>query len=226
MGYGDAPHIKRGFQVDPKRLFFKGENGCLKKVVTIVPGYGILEAGTLLGQITESASRLSQFVPYAIAAPTKALPFIAGAYVLEDGGQTDTTIKVTMPDSYKFAVGDHLAAVDSDATPIDLGAISAIDRTTYTHYAVITVAEVDLRGITVANGGMIFIQTQTGTPWTNAIGILVEGVDTGEGADAVGAQGTIVISNAMLYKGLLPNYDAGALTDLSGIISGQYLVLK
>ena len=56
--------------------------------------------------------------------------------------------------------------------------------------------------------------------------LIKEGVDTGTGADAVGAQGSIVMSNAMLYKGLLPNYDAGALTDLSGVISGQLLVLK
>ena len=223
---GDAPNIKRGFQVDPKRLFYSDEEKALCKMVTLVPGYGILEAGTIVGVITESTSRKDQFVPYAIAAPTAALPFIAGAYLLADGGATDTLIPVTMEDSYKFAVGDHLGGVDSDATPIDIGAITAIDRTTYSHYATLTVTEIDLSGLTVAKGAMVFIQTQTSTPWTNAIGILKEGVDTGVGEDAVGAQGSVVISNAMIYKGLLPNYDAGALTDLSGVVSGQLIVLK
>lgn len=225
MSYGDSPFIKRTPQVDPKRLFYSDEKIALKKMVTFAPGYGILEAGTLVGKISESTSRLSQYVPYAIQAPVAGLPFIGGAYLLADGAN-GTTIQVTMEDSYKFAVGDHIAAVDSDATPIDIGAIVSIDRTTYPHYAVITVGSVDLTAIDVSTGGMIFIQTQTATPYTNAMGVLMDGIDTGTGEDAVGAQGSVVFSNAMLYKGLFPNYDDGALTDLSGVEDGQMVMLK
>ncbi len=224
--FGDTAYIKRGFQVDPKRLFYSDIKIALKKMVTLVPGYGILEAGTVVAAITESTNRVSQHVPYAIQAPTVGLPFIGGAYLLADGGSTDTTIDITLPDSYKFAVGDHIAGVDSDATPIDLAAITAIDRTTYSNKAVLTIAQVDISALTVAAGAMIFIQTQTTTPFVDAVSILTEGVDTGVGSDAKGGQGAVVISNAMLYKGLIPNYDAGALTDIGAVTDGQYLVLK
>jgi hypothetical protein len=224
--YGDTPYIKRGFQVDPKRLFYSDYGLALKKMVTLAPGYGILEAGTLIGKITESTGRKDMYAPYAVLAPVRGLPFIAGAYLLEDGGATDTTAKVTIKDSYKFAVGDHIAGVDSDATPIDIGAITSIDRTTYSHYALIGFAQVNLSSLTVANGGILFIQTKTASPYTKAYAILGEGVDTGEGVDAAGGQGAAVFSHAIVYKGLLPNSDAGALTDLGAVEDGQHLILK
>lgn len=226
MGYGDTPYIKRGVQVDKRRLFYSEERIALTGLATVVPGYGILPAGTIVGEITESTGRIGQFVPYAIQAPVAGQNFVAGAYLLANGATTSTLLEVTKDDSYKFAVGDHIAAVDSDGAPIDCGAITAIDRTTYTNKATITIAETNLSTITVAAGGMIFIQTQTTTPFTNGLAILSEGVDTGVGEEAVGGQGGIVLSNAMLYKGMIPNLDAGALTDLGAIIRGQYLVLK
>lgn len=224
--YGDSPYIKRGFQVDSKRLFYSDEKIALKKLTSVVAGYGILEAGTVLGKITESTSRKDMYVPYAIQAPTAGLDFVGGAYLLADGASDTTLLQVTQEDSYKFAVGDHIAAVDSDATPIDCGAIVAIDRTTYSNKATIQIAETSMAAITVAAGGMIFIQTQTTTPFSNAVGILIEGVDTGTGENAVGGQGGVVFSNAILYKGLIQNYDSGALTDLGATTDGQYLILK
>jgi hypothetical protein len=224
--YGDTPYLKRGFQVDPKRLFYSDANMALKKMVTLAPGYGILEAGTVVGKITESTGRQDRYVPYAIQAPAAGLDFVGGAYLLADGTAAQTDVDVTLEDSYKFAVGDHVAGVDSNASPIDCGEITAIDRTTYANKAVITIASVDLSALTIANGAMLFIQTHTETPFTNAVAILVEGADTGVGEEAAGAQAGIVLSNAMLYKGLIQNLDDGALTDLGAVEDGQHLVLK
>jgi len=131
-----------------------------------------------------------------------------------------------MEDSYKFAVGDHIGAVDNDGAPLDSGALVSINRTTYSNQAVLTLGGALTATIAIADGGGLFIQTQTTTPFTNAVGVLVGGVETGTGANAKGGQGVIVLSNAMLYKGLIPNYDAGALTDLGGSVRNQFLILK
>ncbi len=224
--FGDTAYIKRGFQIDPKRLFYSDSNMALTMLVTLVSGYGILEAGTILGKITESTNRKDRYVPYAIQAPAAGLEFVGGMYLLNDGASDSTLFDVTMEDSYKVDVGDHVAGVDSDGVPIDMGAVTAIDRTTYSNKATIQVAQVDASALTVANGAMLFVQTQTTTPFTNAKMILVEGVDTGVGPDAVGGNASVVVSNAMLYKGLLPNMDAGALIDLGAVEEGQYLILK
>lgn len=225
--YGSTPYIKRGFQVDPKRLFYSNESIALKKLVTLVPGYGILEAGTIVAKITESTTRLGQYVPYAIAAPALNMPFFGGAYLLQDEAAGATTLRVTVKDSYKFAVGDHIAVDDNNSSPVDLGAITAIDRTTSAIYATITFTTAsDLSGLDMANASVVYIQSQLTTPFSCAVGVLGEGVDTGEGEEAVGGQGMCVFSNVMLYKGLLPNYDADALTDLSGISDGQVIILK
>jgi hypothetical protein len=223
---GQTPHLRRGAQVDPKRLFYSDQNIALTKQVTIPPGYGFLPAGTVMGKISESTNRAGQFVPYAVQAPTAGLAFLGGAYLTQDGAAS-AECHVTMEDSYAFAVGDHLGAVDSDATPIDLGAVVSIDRTTYSHKAVITATNDVTAAITVAAGGMIFIQTDASTPFSTAAGILLTGVDTGYGEMADGGQGVVVLSNAILYKGLIPNLDAGGLADLTWATEdGQFLILR
>ena len=58
-----------------------------------------------------------------------------------------------------------------------------------------------------------------------AKGILLAGVDTGEGENAKGGQGVLVIKSAMLYKDNLFNYNANVLSDLSGSEDGKYLVI-
>jgi hypothetical protein len=223
---GQTPHLRRGAQVDPKRLFYSDQNIALTKQVTIPPGYGFLPAGTVMGKISESTNRAGQFVPYAVQAPTAGLAFLGGAYLTQDGAAS-AECHVTMEDSYMFAVGDHLGAVDSDGTPIDLGAVTAIDRTTYAHKAVVTATNDVTAAITVANGGMVFIQTDASTPFSTAAGILTTGVDTGYGEEADGGQGVVVLSNAILYKGLIPNLDAGGLADLTWATEdGQFLILR
>jgi len=221
----DTPQVLRGYQTDPKRVFYSDINLALKREVFIPAGYGYLEPGTVLAQISESTNRVYQCVPYAFENPSSDTDNFHGAYLLQNGAASAYAY-VTLDDSYKFAVGDHIAAVDSDLNPVDVGAITAIDRTTHPNYAVITGTDDVPTGITTAKNGAIFIQTATSSPYTCALGFLFGGVDTGTGEDAAGAQGVIILSNAMLYKGMVFNYDSKVQTDLSSVESGQFIVLK
>jgi hypothetical protein len=121
-----------------------------------------------------------------------------------------------------FVVGDDLIIKDSDSATTsseNLGAITAIDRTTYAHLAVITVtATISAATFTVANGAIVHVEAGADNTngWSDAIGILEKSVDTGKGESARGAQGTMVVNNAMLYKGALINWDAAALADIGG----------
>jgi hypothetical protein len=54
----------------------------------------------------------------------------------------------------------------------------------------------------------------------------MKSVDTGTGEDAQGALGTLLISNAILYNGMLLNVDSNARTDITATVNGQYLVVK
>lgn len=211
---GQTPYIHRGLEIDPKQVWGSELNNALTRMISIVPGYGYLPPGTIMAKISESTNRAGLYVPYSVQAPTAGLAFLAGAYLTQDGA-ADAYAHVNMDDSYMFAVGDHLLAVDSDGSPVDLGAVSAIDQSTYSHKAVITVANDVTTGITVAKGGMVAIQTDASSPFSTAVGLLGYGVDTGYGEDAKGGDGVIVLSNAIAKKGLIYNYDSGALADLT-----------
>jgi len=228
MPLGDAPYIFKGGQEELKKLFYSDPWKAFAKVITIPAGYGIIKAGATMGIITESDDRVGQYVPYtgldSVGNVAAAVADLFGAAFLTADPSTGTEGQVTMADSYKFVVGDDLVAGDSDLSNTDLGTISAIDRTTYAHIAAITVAN-SFGSETKAKGGVITIQTATGSPYVAAAGILKATVDTGVGENAKGAQGVLVIKNAMLYVNSLYNYNADALTDLGGSADGKYLYL-
>ena len=227
----DTPQVLRGYQDDPKRVFYSDIQIALTREVFIVGGYGVLKPGTVLAEISsESSSRAGQYVPYSFEDPSSDIDNFHGAYLLADGADS-TSVYVTQDDSYKFAVGDHLAVADGtyygDSNSDDLGAITAIDRTTYTQMAVITVTNNLVSDFTIAKNAAVYIQTTTSGPYTLAKGFLFGGVDTGIGENyAQGAQSVIVLSNAMLYNGLVFNYDSEAQTDLGSSTSGQFIILK
>ena len=228
MPKGATPYIYRGAQEDIKRLFYSDHTIAMLKEITIPAGYGEVKAGAVMGIITESTNRVDQYVPYtgldSVGNVAAGIANLFGAAFLVTDPSTGTTGYVTMDDSYKFAVGDHLVAGDSDLSNTDLGAITAIDRTTYTHIAAITVTN-SFGSETIAKGGVITIQSATSTPYVCGKGILIGTVDAGTGENAEGAQGVIVIKNAMLYKNSLYNYNADVLTDLGGAEDGPYLVI-
>lgn len=218
----DAPHILYGGdQRDYKRLYRSQREIALIEEINVSPGHGVLPVGTPIALNESAAGNIGNAVPYfpttpAVGDPNQAL---AGAYLVQDA--SGTTLYVTLDDSYMFVVGDDVIVKDSDTATTsseNLGAITAIDRTTYAHMAVITVTSSVSGSFTVAKGAIIHVEAGADNTngWSDAIGILEKSVDTGRGETAKGAQGTMVVGNAMLYKGSLINWDAAALADIGG----------
>ena len=228
MVLGTTPYINRGGQDDPKRIWYQSENAQTFPV-TVPAGYGVLPSGQVMGIISESTSRVNYAVPYVpgdtTGRITASLADVPGLAYLVGDGEVKKTFNVLIDDSYKFAVGDHLVSSDSDGTATDLGAITAIDRTTYSQMAQITVTN-NLAVITVAKGACAYIQTTTSDPFVKAAGILFGSIDTGVGEDAKGGNGTMVVKAAVAYKNSLYNYNSDVLSDLSwGFELGNYLYL-
>ena len=231
MPLGQTPYVYQGGQEDLKRIFYDLD-GAKSHSISIPAGYGVIKAGTVMGIITESTNRKNYYVPYVPADTTGDITAAMSddeargfAYMVADQGGSSKDIYVSMDDSYKFAVGDHVATIDSSGTDDDGGAITAIDRTTYSHMAKITVTNT-IGAITVANGACVFIQTAAAAPHVCAKGVLKAAVDTGVGENAKGGQGVLVVKNAMLYKDNLHCYNDDALADMSwGSESGKYLIL-
>jgi len=230
--YGTQPYgVVRTGQSDLRALFKSRPENAAIKDVSIPAGYGVIPAGTVMGIITESTSRKGMYVPYVCAdnGLSAGLTTYPGLAYLTQDGAANAYVYVTMNDSYKFAVGDHLATGDSDTdggSCIDLGAITAIDRTTYSHVGKITVTNNVTTAITMANGGCVWIQSKTAAPHVEAKGILAGGVDTGEGENSKGGQGNLIFGNAVLYKGALYGYDDEAKTDLGNTEDGNLIYLK
>ena len=197
--------------------------------VTLVGGFGVVPVGAALG-IIPSGDRQGKYAPYnPNPNDTGGDPVTwtgARAYLVTDSG-TGQTLYVKMEDSYKFAVDDPVILNSDGGDPYAL-TVSAIDRTTYLHMAAITVTGTISVSHTVALGAHLAIKTDASTPFQKCAGILEGAVDTGEGVNAKGGLGVMVISNAVLRKGFLQNVDSDAVTDLGNNTSvvGQYLIMK
>jgi hypothetical protein len=229
MGNGDTPHIVRGGQADYKRLYYSNPDQALKKDVSLVAGFGVIPQGTGLAKVTAGTNK-GKFVPYNPATISSAVKYTGQAYLVADVG-VGTDVYVTMDDSYKFAVGDQLYVADNNtktSSATDCGLITAIDRTTYTHMAKITITNTLAADFTVAQSACVFhiAGADNTNTFSDCAGILELAVDTGVGENAKGGDGTMILSNAILYNGMLTNIDAAARTDMSATVDGQYLIMK
>lgn len=231
MAYGDTPHVVRGGQQDYKRLYYSNPDQALKKDISLAAGFGVLPQGIGLAKVTGDGPNKGKFVPYNPTVPSSAVANTGRAYLVSDQGAS-ADVYVTMEDSYKFAVGDQIYVGDANTTTSaaeDLGVITAIDRTTYTHMAKITATNAASGGtFTVAQSAYICHKAgaDNSNTWSDCAGILELAVDTGVGEHAKGGVGTVVFSNAILYNGMLTNIDAAARTDISASVDGQYLIMK
>jgi hypothetical protein len=154
---------------------------------------------------------------------------VGRAFLLQDA--SGANFYVTMDDSYKFKVGDDLIILDSDTSTSsseNLGAITAIDRTTYVHMAKITTTSSISGAFTVALSACLQVEAgaSSSNSYSEAIGILMSTVDTGKGENAKGAQAPMLISNAIVYKGAIPCYDAALLVDLNGVLDNNLIIIK
>lgn len=218
----DVPNISYGVQgPDYKPIIQSNREAALIVEATLKAGYGVLKTGTALA-LNTSAGTKGKLIPYDVACDVAADP--AGrAYLMADSG-TNTYIYVGIEDSYKFAVGDDIVIVDSDGegTADNGGAITAIDRTTDSYRAKITFTDAVADSKTLAKKAYAV----TEGAWA-CVGILDKSVDTGKGSTAKGALCSVVVSNAVVYTGMLTNYDANAITDLGSKTWGtRYTILK
>jgi len=218
----DIPSVLFGAQDEYKHLYESDPRAALKLPVTLQSGFGQLKMGTALAVNTSSSSiNYNKATPYDQAAKTGAEANAdARAYIVQDGADTASAY-VTIDDSYKFIVGDEIQAIDADTVSADLGAITAIDRTTYPNRAVITTTNALSSDYTTANFAYVALKGSD-----TCIGVLEKSVDTGIGVNAQGAIATFVLGNAIFRSGMLINIDAAARTDISASTFGAFTYVK
>lgn len=217
----DIPSVLYGTQEDYRRLFYSSPDIALTIQVTISGGFGILPAGTLLSKNDSAAGGLGKYIPYDPHASITGAEFApCRAYLLQDGAAS-TSIYISIDDSYKFVVADDLLGWDDNTGPTAIGAIASIDRTTYPNYALVVGTGNVGTDIDLSDFG--YVSTEGSD---TADGVLMNSVDTGVGVNAQGAIANMIISNAVLYRAALRNYDAGVLTDLTASLTGQYIIIK
>jgi hypothetical protein len=220
---GDGASIKYGSQVDYKMLFFSEEMACLRVPISLIPGFGKIEMGTAIARTTSAnaGTRLGKYIPYDPHATVTGAEDWGRSYITADSG-TSNTFFVTMADSYKYAVNDDICLAGYSESLQNLGKITAIDRTTYTHIAKITATSSISPQFTTANFAYAYIEGAE-----TAVGVLQATVNTGTGSSAAGATGMLIIGNCVLYTGMIAgNLDSNGRTDISAATLGQYTYIR
>jgi len=224
----DIPQIQRGVQKDYKRLYYSNPEAALKVPITIQAGYGLLEQGQAMAKNLSAGANAGLLLPYNPTTFTGAENHAGRAYLVADTHATTPDFYVPLEESYKFAVGDDLIVNDDTVTAENVGAITAIDRDTDLSRAKIT-ATTNIGGtpFTVAAKAHVFVEAGTsGNNYSDCVGILEKSVHTGAGVRAGGAVATLILGNAVLYDGLLTNFDDAAKTDISASTFGQFIYMK
>lgn len=227
---GDTPYINFGQDDAFRRLFYSNEMAALTVPVALQSGYGVLKLGTALAKNLSNLTTggKDQLLPYSPTTFTGAEDHPGRAYLVANTGTTDKYVYVTMEDSYKFKVGDDLIINDNTTSAENLGAITAIDRTSELHRAKIT-ATTSIGGtaFTTARDAYVIVEAGTsGNNYSDCVGILMKSVDTGTGENAKGAIGELILGNCVLYTGTLTNVDSAARTDVSASTFGQYTYIR
>lgn len=224
---GDTPHLVYGVQKDYKNIYFSRPEIALVVDVTLQAGYGLLEAGTVLSKNVSAAGNVGKYLPYNPTLWTGAENHPGRLFLVSSSGTTASILYVTMDDSYKLMVGDDLCIGDNVTADENLGKITAIDRTTYPHMAAVTVTTATGgTSFTTARKAYVCVEAGTTNGYSVAVAILAKTVDTGTGVNSQGAVAPIILSNAVLYEGMLTNLDSAAKTALGVTSFGQYAVLK
>jgi hypothetical protein len=218
MVESSTPQMNRSGETPGLRpLFHSVRDIALILDKTLKAGYGNLLAGTIL-----SVDAIGNIAPYA-EADVAANGGNAKAYLAVDGTATPVVV-IQSAEAYKFAVGDPLSVNDSANGVQDLGLITDITHDANTGLATVTCDGANPTAPLVASNANVYL-TPAGTP---VLYVLDQDVDSGAGMDAKGANTSVVVSNAVLYKSLLSsiNYDAAALSALGAMEDGRFVILK
>ncbi|MFH1742632.1 MAG: hypothetical protein ABIH23_26810 [bacterium] len=224
MSYGDIPHVVNGLESGYGEIFAydSGKSALVYPNASIMAGFGVLKAGQAIALNGSAAGNYGKFMPYNPESTADGATLApARIRILQDGAD-GTSVYVDLDASYALAVGDDLYAIDSNTTAQDLGAITAIDRTTYYYarMALITTTSNLPSTIAVSTFGYVVVEG-----YDVCKGILTASVNTGWGENAKGAVAPILLKNAILNTGMLTNVDSAARTDLSASTLGQYTYL-
>ena len=229
---GDTPHVIHGVQKDYKQLYYSDPNAALKVPVTLQSGYGLIEQGTAMSKNTSAGSvgGKDQLLPYNPTTFTGAEDHPGRAYLVADSGTADAFVYMTQDDSYKFKVGDDVIINDDTTAVENVGAVTAIDRSTDLHRAKVTFTT-NIGGVAYTAARKAYLAVEAAATsannWSDCVGIMEKSVDTGTGVNSQGAVATLILGNAVLYSGLLTNFDAAAKTDLSTATTfGQYVYIR
>ncbi len=224
----DIPQIQRGVQTDYKRLYYSNPEAALKVPITLQAGYGHIPQGAAISKNLSAGGNAGLLLPYNATSFDGSETSPGRAYLVADTHATTPDFYVSQDDSYKFKIGDDLIVNDDTTAAENVGAITAIDRDTDRTRAKIT-ATTNIGGtaFTAARKAHVFVEAGTsGNNYSDCVGILEKAVHTGTGVRAAGAVATLILGNAVLYDGLLENFDSAAKTDLSASSFGQYVYMK
>lgn len=226
----DIPAIIRGTQDDYRVLYYSEPMAALKVPVTLQAGYGLLKIGTILAKNLSAgvAGGKDQLVPYNPTSFTGAERHPSRSYLVANSGTADAFVYVSQEDSYKFKVGDDIIINDDTTAAENVGACTAIDRTTDLSRAKITFTT-NIGGTAFTTARKAYVSVEAGdntNGYSDAVGILEKSVDTGTGINAKGAVATLILGNCVVFEGLITNLDAAAKTDLSGTSFGQYMYIR
>lgn len=220
---GSMPQLNRsGETPGPRALFHSVRDIALIKDKTVQAGFGALKSGTIMA----TNAITGDLVPYTPVA--YATGQMSRSYLVTDFATGDDFCYVTISDSYKFAVADVIILANNaplyDATG---GAILSIDRDTEPHRAKITFTTgVAVTTFTTALAANVYVKAGGAGNFSDATFILDQDIFTGEGSSAVGANTSVLISNAILYTGSLVNFDSTAGTSLGTTSDGNHTILK
>lgn len=216
---GSIPQMNTGAMTRGQgRLFYSKRDIALIREGVYQAGFGYLPPGQIMAK-NAVTGKLVPYVPDTVVfGTTKGV-----ARAIADVANGAAIVYVTQEDSYKFAIGDSLILAQ-DATFLDGGAITAIDRDTDNWRAKITFTNATaVATYTMANNTHCYPKAGTAGKFSKAFCICDMGVDTGYGADddagtiPQGGLGSFVLKNATLYKMSLVDFDDQALADLASV---------
>lgn len=227
---GHSPYVYNGpMKLGQKALYASDPDMAILLSKQVAPGFGVLQAGTVMSENLSAAGNKGLIQPYVPDLPTD-MTTKGKALLVADYGTGLTYVYVLIEDSYMFTIGDDFIAGRNNASAWELfngGAITAIDRTTDSFRAKITFTTgFASANFTMANLAACWPEAGASGKYNTAKYILDQDIDTGRGSTALGAQSSVVISNAKLNTGCLVCADSTALSALGAIQDGTYTILK
>ena len=205
---GNVPQVNiTGYHREvQKRLFYSRREQALLLEKTVRGGFGDLEMGQVMTQVYATFASVKDFiVPYGAN----------GDVAVTASDNSANTVTIAAADAVKFAVGDVVTVNDDETT--------AEDRTItgITVSGTSAVIALDALTNTFTHSSAIVKHKQSGNYY-----ILDQDIDTGAENKTEGALGSVVISNAVLYKDAVIGMDNTVLTDLNGKADGVFYIIR